>query len=66
MPLPLIISEDYESVLSYVKELFQDMYEKEYTYRLDSDIELVGIHLIGQADIGKIKLAKKTTNRSST
>ena len=59
VPLPLINSEDYESVLSYVKELFQDMYEKEYTYRLDSDIELVGIHLIGQADIGKIKLAKK-------
>lgn len=35
------------------------MYEKEYTYRLDTDIEMVGLHLIGQADIGKIKLAKK-------
>ncbi len=56
VPLPeQIVAEDMASV----KELFQNMYEKEYTYRLNSDIEMVGLHLIGQADIGKIKLAKK-------
>lgn len=45
--------------LESVKELFQTMYEKEYTYRLDTTIEMVGLHLVGQADIGKIKLGKK-------
>lgn len=56
VPLPDFVAlEDIDSI----KELFQNMYEKEYTYRLDSDIEMVGLHLIGQADIGKIKLAKK-------
>jgi len=56
VPLPLAIQVNN---LASVKELFQTMYEKEYTYRLDTEIEMVGIHLIGQADIGKIKLAKK-------
>ena len=56
VPLPLSVQVgDLESV----KELFQNMYEKEYTYRLDTTIEMVGLHLVGQADIGKIKLGKK-------
>jgi N-methylhydantoinase A len=56
VPLPLAIHvEDMASV----KELFQNMYEKEYTYRLETEIEMVGLHLVGQADIGKIKLARK-------
>jgi N-methylhydantoinase A len=56
VPLPTLIHVDD---MANVKELFQSMYEKEYTYRLDTDIEMVGLHLVGQADIGKIKLAKK-------
>ena len=56
--VPLPLSVDVENIPA-VKELFQAMYEKEYTYRLDTDIEMVGLHLVAQADIGKIKLAKK-------
>lgn len=56
VPLPLAI---HVNNIASVKELFQAMYEKEYTYRLDTEIEMVGLHLVGQADIGKIKLAKK-------
>lgn len=56
VPLPLAIQiDDFEKVT----QLFQNMYEKEYTYRLDTEIEMVGLHCVGQADIGKIKLAKK-------
>ena len=42
-----------------IKELFKDKYEQEYTYRLEADIEIVGLHLVGKCDIGKIKLAKQ-------
>lgn len=56
--VPLSLSVTTADIVK-VKESFQHMYEKEYTYRLDTDIEMVGLHLVGQADIGKIKLAKK-------
>ena len=54
MPIELVANE-----VASVTELFQQMYEKEYTYRLDSAVELVGLHLVGQAEISKIKLSKK-------
>lgn len=54
--LPLNIC---QNDIAKVKELFQNMYEKEYTYRLYTEIEMVGLHLVGQADIGKIQLGKK-------
>ena len=54
MPIELVANE-----VANVTELFQQMYEKEYTYRLDSAVELVGLHLVGQAEISKIKLSKK-------
>ncbi len=57
VPLPLELDAHN---LTDIVELFQQMYEKEYTYRLDSCVELVGLHLVGQADISKIKLSQKT------
>ncbi|TVU84951.1 hydantoinase/oxoprolinase family protein [Pseudoalteromonas neustonica] len=54
MPIELVANE-----VASVTELFQQMYEKEYTYRLDSAVELVGLHLVGQAEISKIKVSKK-------
>jgi len=56
VPLPLAINVDE---MVEITELFQNMYQKEYTYRLDTAIEMVGLHLVGKADIGKIKIAKK-------
>lgn len=45
---------DPKSLLS-IEELFHQNYEKEYTYRLNTDIEMVGIHLVAIADIGKLE-----------
>ncbi|MEM9132697.1 MAG: hydantoinase/oxoprolinase family protein [Actinomycetota bacterium] len=34
-------------------ERFHTQYEAEYTYRLDAEVEFVGLHLVATADIGK-------------
>jgi N-methylhydantoinase A len=33
---------------------FHTAYEREYTYRLDALVEIVGLHLVAQAEIGKL------------
>ena len=38
---------------------FHDAYEKEYTYRLDSPVELVGIHLVAAAEVGKLAIEEQ-------
>jgi len=35
---------------------FHDVYEREYTYRLDTPVEMVGIHLVATAEVGKLKM----------
>lgn len=37
-----------------IAERFQAAYEREYTYRLDASIELVGIHVVAFAEVGKL------------
>jgi N-methylhydantoinase A len=37
---------------------FHDSYEREYTYRLDAAIEVVGVHLVATAEIGKLEPAR--------
>jgi N-methylhydantoinase A len=37
-----------------VAERFHALYEREYTYRLDADVELVGVHLVAIAEVGKL------------
>jgi N-methylhydantoinase A len=37
---------------------FHESYEREYTYRLDAAIEVVGVHLVAIAEIGKLAPAK--------
>jgi N-methylhydantoinase A len=37
---------------------FHAAYEREYTYRLDAAVELVGLHLVARADIGKLEPAR--------
>ena len=38
---------------------FHETYEREYTYRLDAPVELVGIHLVASAEVGKLTMEKK-------
>ena len=33
---------------------FHAAYEREYTYRLDAPVELVGVHLVALADVGRL------------
>ncbi|MCY4005679.1 MAG: hydantoinase/oxoprolinase family protein [Rhodobacteraceae bacterium] len=35
---------------------FRNSYEREYTYRLDAPVEMVGIHLVARAAVGKIEM----------
>ena len=54
--LPQVLTADS---IEEIKQKFQDKYEQEYTYRLNTEVEIVGLHLVGKCDIGKIKLAKQ-------
>jgi N-methylhydantoinase A len=37
---------------------FHESYEREYTYRLDAAVEVVGVHVVAIAEIGKLAPAK--------
>ncbi|GAK71976.1 hydantoin utilization protein A [Agrobacterium rubi TR3 = NBRC 13261] len=37
---------------------FHDVYEREYTYRLDAGVEIIGLHLIASSEVGKLELVK--------
>ncbi|PZQ48145.1 MAG: 5-oxoprolinase [Rhodovulum sulfidophilum] len=41
--------------LSRIAADFHAAYEKHYTYRLDAPIEMVGLHIIASAEVGKLK-----------
>ena len=44
---------------------FHDVYEREYTYRLDTAIEIIGLHLAASAHVGKLELRRQpATGRS--
>ena len=38
---------------------FHGVYEREYTYRLDAAVEIVGLHLVASAHVGKLELRKQ-------
>ena len=35
---------------------FHNAYEREYTYRLEAPVEMVGIHLVARAEVGKLEM----------
>ncbi|MDO8361210.1 MAG: hydantoinase/oxoprolinase family protein, partial [Devosia sp.] len=45
--------------LAEIAAAFHETYEREYTYRLDAPVEMVGIHLVASAEVGKLKLRKR-------
>lgn len=45
--------------LSAIESAFHNTYEREYTYRLDAPVEMVGIHLVASAEVGKLKMAER-------
>ena len=42
--------------LATIEANFHSAYEREYTYRLDTPVELVGIHVVASAAVGKLTL----------
>ena len=42
--------------ISAIVDSFKEVYEREYTYRLDAPVEMVGIHLVAIAEVGKLSL----------
>jgi N-methylhydantoinase A len=45
--------------LAAIETLFHDTYEREYTYRLDAPVEMVGIHLVASAQVGKLTMEER-------
>ena len=52
----LLDGEITDAALDTIAEDFRAAYEKEYTYRLDAPVEMVGIHLVARAEVGKIEM----------
>ncbi len=48
------------STIAKIRDSFHSEYEREYTYRLDAPVELVGFHVVASADIGKLTPKKIT------
>lgn len=48
-----------EAGLAAIEVDFHDAYEREYTYRLDTPVELVGIHLVASAEVGKLSVEEQ-------
>jgi N-methylhydantoinase A len=46
------------AAIAVIGSAFHAAYEREYTYRLDAPIELVGLHLVARADVGKLQPEK--------
>ncbi|MFT5340838.1 MAG: N-methylhydantoinase A [Paracoccaceae bacterium] len=45
-----------DTALTQIATDFHDAYEREYTYRLDAPVEMVGIHLVAKAEVGKLEM----------
>lgn len=45
-------------LVAKITEDFHQVYEREYTYRLNAPVEFVGIHLVAFAEVGKLKPTK--------
>jgi len=45
-----------DAALEGIAEDFRSAYEREYTYRLEAPVEMVGIHLVARAEVGKLEM----------
>ena len=47
-----------DTTVATLFEKFHDVYQREYTYRLDAPVEIVGLHLVASAEVGKLELGR--------
>jgi N-methylhydantoinase A len=52
----LLQGEITDAALDAIAEDFHAAYEREYTYRLDAPVEMVGIHLAARAEVGRLAM----------
>ncbi len=50
--------------LAEIEADFHETYEREYTYRLDAPVEMVGIHLIASAEVGKLTMTEHALGKA--
>ena len=50
-----------EARVAAVEADFHRVYKREYTYQLDVPVEMVGIHLVASADVGKLDITERQT-----
>jgi N-methylhydantoinase A len=55
--VPLPAGDIGARTMSAIADLFHRVYEREYTYRLGAPIELVGVHVVAIAEVGKLEPA---------
>lgn len=55
VPLPGTIT---DAGLAAISDAFHDAYEREYTYRLPAPVEMVGLHVVASAEVGKLTMAE--------
>ena len=53
---PLAYGPVAEATIEELVSRFHAIYEREYTYRLDAPVEVVGLHLVASAEVGKLRL----------
>jgi len=52
--------------LAEIEDAFHETYEREYTYQLDAPVEIVGIHLVASAEVGKLTMKKRAGGGADT
>ncbi len=55
----LVGSNISDAKLAEIEAAFHETYEREYTYRLKAPVELVGIHVVASAEVGKLIMQEK-------
>jgi N-methylhydantoinase A len=55
----LVEGEVTDARLAAIETAFHETYEREYTYRLKAPVELVGIHLVASAEVGKLTMKEQ-------
>ncbi len=50
--------------IAQIEADFHETYEREYTYRLEAPVEVVGIHLVASAEVGKLEMRREDLGNS--
>ena len=60
---PLAYGPVVDATVEDLVSRFHAIYEREYTYRLDAPVEVVGLHLVASAEVGKLRLVPTAEDR---